>query len=75
MPLKYAIEQRLRFIDFLLTKYGHINRSVIVDYFGVGPATATRDFAAYKKLAPANMVLNDPEKTYYRTTSFKSVWI
>lgn len=36
--MNYAVQQRLRFIDFLLYHYGRINRSVIMDYFGYLPA-------------------------------------
>ena len=45
-----------------------------MDYFGIGEATATRDFSAYHEIAPGNMALNPSDKTYYRTTTFKRVW-
>ena len=35
MRMRYAIEQRLRLIDFLLHQYGSVNRSALEDYFGV----------------------------------------
>lgn len=73
--MNYAIEQRLRFIDFLLAQYGHVNRSAIMNYFGTGSASATRDFRAYEKLNPSSMTLNGSEKAYYRTQSFKRVWV
>ena len=72
--LSYAVEQRLRFVDFLLAQYGHVKRAALIDFFGVGPATATRDFTAYHAMAPGNMTLNASDKTYYRTTAFKRVW-
>lgn len=72
--LSYAVEQRLRMIDFLLRQYGHVGRAMLIDYFGIGEATATRDFAAYLEIAPANMAFNHTDKTYYRTVAFVSVW-
>lgn len=70
----YAVTQRLRMIDFLLAHYGHVGRAPLVDYFGIGEATATRDFAAYIEIAPANMTMNPADKLYYRTVAFKRVW-
>lgn len=72
--MPYAVEQRLRLIDFLLSQYGRVNRSAIMDYFGIGSATATRDFKAYKKLCKGNMVYDDFDKAYYKTHHFKRVW-
>lgn len=72
--INYAIEQRLRFIDFLLYTYGFINRKIICDYFGVCSATASKDFKMYKDIAPTNMLYNLSEKTYYKTNSFKKVY-
>jgi len=74
MKRKYTEEQRLRFIDFLLAQYGHINRSAIMDYFGVGEATATRDFSEYKKMSTNNMVYNNTDRTYYKTQYFERIW-
>ena len=74
MVMPYAVEQRLRLIDFLLSQYGHVNRSAIMDYFSIGAATATRDFRAYKKLCKGNMVYDDFDKAYYKTHHFKRVW-
>lgn len=68
--MKYAVEQRLRLIDFLLDQYGHVNRKAIMDYFGIGEATATRDFREYQKLNPSNMTYNGNERAYYKTQHF-----
>lgn len=72
--MKYATEQRLRLIDFLLAIYGHVNREAVIDYFDVGEATATRDFTAYRDLAPGNLVYNASDRKYYKTESFARVW-
>lgn len=72
--MNYAVEQRLRLIDFLLLHYGSCGRAEIVDYFGVGEATATRDFALYCKAAPVNAVLNQATKRYLKSETFKRLF-
>lgn len=72
--MKYAEEQRIRFIDFLLAQYGHLDRSALINFFGISPASATRDLRKYKDLAPGNIMFNDSEKTYYKTNSFEALY-
>lgn len=72
--MNYAIEQRLRMIDFLLAHYGAVGRDELVDYFGIGGAQATRDFRAYIQLAPGNMVINNVSKRWVRSDTFKRVY-
>ena len=72
--MNYAIEQRMRFIDFLLLKYGKINRDFIVDYFGIGEATATRDFKKYKELYPKNIVFDNSSKMYLKAPLFERAY-
>ena len=74
LVMPYAVEQRLRMIDFLLVQYGHVNRSALIDYFGIGAATATRDFKSYKNIRADNIVYCDATKSYYRSNCFKRVW-
>jgi len=74
MPLKYAVEQRLRFIDFLLHQYGSINRSAVVDYFGLSVPQATKDLKDYMKIAPDNIRYSNSEKVYLANPEFKRVW-
>ena len=72
--MNYAKEQRLRFIDFMLFHYGQINRAVHSDFFGIGEATATRDFREYNEAAPQNAVLDQSSKRYIKTLEFKRVY-
>lgn len=72
--MKYAIEQRMRFIDFLLDHYGEINRIVIEDYFGISTPQATKDFSMYMKIAPDNMRYSVVEKKYKKNPEFKRIW-
>ncbi len=68
--MRYAIEQRLRLIDFLLHQYGKVNRSALTDYFGISIPQATKDFKDYIKLAPDNMRYSVNDKTYKKNPEF-----
>ncbi len=72
--MKYAIEQRLRFIDFLLHQYDTINRSALVDFFGISVPQATKDIKDYIKLAPDNIRYSVTLKKYVKNPEFKRVW-
>jgi hypothetical protein len=74
-PVGYAQEQRLRFIDSMLNFYGHIGRRELIDYFGIGPACATRDFKLYKEIDPNNVIYNVETKRYVRSESFDRVYL
>jgi hypothetical protein len=74
VKLKYAIEQRLRFIDFLVHHYGQINRGALTDYYGISIPQASLDIGEYLKIAPQNLVYDKTEKTYRKTPEFKRVW-
>jgi len=72
--LSYAIEQRLRFIDFLLYQYGSVNRSALVDHFGISTPQASHDISLYNEIAPENTVYDRNEKAYLCTEEFVRVW-
>jgi hypothetical protein len=72
--MNYAVEQRLRLIDFLLHHYGSVSRGELVDFFGIGEATATRDFALYADMAPGNALLNKSKKRWVKSSTFKRVY-
>lgn len=70
----WAVEQRLRFIDFLLAEYGALNRSALMDYYGISAPQASSDIAAYLEVAPSNAKYDLKAKTYRRTAEFRRVW-
>jgi len=72
--MTYAIEQRLRLIDFLLEVYGYVNRKALEDYFGISTPQASHDFKSYMKCAPDNMIYDTSSKRYIRTTTFQRRW-
>jgi hypothetical protein len=64
----------MRFVDFLLAEYGTINRSALMNYFGISAPQASNDFATYMEIAPRNMVYDLSSKTYRRTREFERVY-
>jgi len=74
MPLKYAVEQRMRFLDFLFENYGNVGRIQLTDYFGISTPQATKDFKTYMKIAPDNVRYNTSQKSYVKNPEFKRVW-
>lgn len=62
--LTHAVRERLEFIEKQLIFKGWVSRADLIDQFGIAEAAATRDFKAYKELAPENMVLNHTVKKY-----------
>lgn len=67
----YALEQRLRLIDFLLAHYGTVNRSALMDYFAISTPQASLDIQEYIRIAPGNAWYDKSAKTYCRSAEFK----
>lgn len=69
-PMTYAIEQRLRLIDFLLEHYGHVGRPELVAFFGVSIPCASADIQRYNEDNPGNAVYDFKRKRWTRTETF-----
>jgi hypothetical protein len=72
--IKPNVLVRFQFIEFLLAHYGTVNRSAIVDYFGLSMPQASRDIQNYLALAPGNAVYDASARTYVRGAAFVRVW-
>lgn len=70
----YAVEQRLRLIDFLVAHYGTINRSALTDYFGISMPQASMDIRDYVNMAPDNIEYDAGSRVYRRADSFRRVY-
>lgn len=70
--LRWGVEQRLEFIEFRLFWEGRVNRSDLMDQFGVSVNQASADLNRYIGLAPDNMVYDKSARTYVRTQDFKA---
>lgn len=68
--LRWGVERRLEFIEFRLLWEGGINRSDIIDCFGVSVPQASKDLTLYQGLAPENMIYDRSEKRYFAAKTF-----
>ena len=68
--LRWGVAQRLEFIEFRLFWEGHVNRSDLMEQFGLSVNQASADLNRYIGLAPENMVYDKSERTYVRGPDF-----
>jgi hypothetical protein len=66
-------ERRLEFIDFRLQWEGRVNRSDLVDFFGISIPQASLDFARYFKAAPHNARYDHGAKSYVASSNFAPI--
>lgn len=69
--MNLALQLRLRVIDILVEQYGFVSRAVLMELHGTAATQATTDLAAYRKIAPDNIVLNQSSKRWVKTEIFK----
>ncbi len=72
--MRWGIEQRLEFIDFRLFWEGGINRSDIIDFFGVSVPQASNDLSQYQELAPSNIAYDKSKRRYFATRKFNPLF-
>jgi hypothetical protein len=68
---RWNVEQRLEFIDFRLYWEGHVNRSDLIDFFGVSVPQASADLTKYQEATKGNAVYDKALKTYVAGPKFK----
>lgn len=61
---------RLAYIEFRLWFLGDACRRDLMERFGIAPAVATRDFTAYRELAPQNIDFEGRRKVYVPSERF-----
>lgn len=71
--LRWGVERRLEFIEFRLYWEGGVNRSDLIQAFGVSVPQASKDFSQYQELAPENMVYDRTLKRYRATQCFAPI--
>jgi hypothetical protein len=72
--MNYTQKERLRMLDCLLVNYGHIGHGMLMDWFGVSSACATRDIALYREQAPANVYFCNETKQWHKAACFKQLY-
>ncbi len=63
-------KERLSHIDFRLMFLGVMQRSDLIQQFGMKEASATRDIALYRKLAEENITYNTQQRRYFYHPDF-----
>jgi hypothetical protein len=64
--LRWGVAQRLEFIEFRLFWEGHVNRSDLMEQFGLSVNQASADLNRYIGVVPDNMVYDKSARTYVR---------
>ena len=70
MSVSQAQRERLAYIELRAFFVGEVRRPDIEARFGVKPAAASRDLAAYKEIAPENLEYDTLSRCYRPTTKF-----
>lgn len=66
----WGAEQRLEFIEFRAFWEGGVNRSDLIDRFGVSIPQASADLTHYRELAPGNLIYDSSAKRYVAALDF-----
>ncbi len=72
---RWGIERRLEFIEFRLYWEGGVNRSDIVDEFGVSVPQASKDLSLYQEQAPENIRYDRSLKRYFASEGIRPKFI
>lgn len=69
--LKWGVERRLEFIEFRLFWEGGVNRSDLIETFGVSVPQASKDLTLYQERAPQNAVYDKSARRYIAGPGFQ----
>jgi predicted DNA-binding transcriptional regulator YafY len=72
---RWGVERRLEFIEFRLFWEGGINRSDLVEEFGVSVPHASKDLTLYQEQVPDNIRYDRSQKRYFASESFRPKFI
>jgi hypothetical protein len=64
--VRWAENQRMRFIERYLGTFGHLNRDDLCGEFGISIQQASKDIQTFMRLHPAAMRYNLSSKRYER---------
>lgn len=67
---RWSVSRRMEFIELRLYWDGRVNRSDLVDFFGISIPQASNDLGRYMEQAPDNMVYDARTKAYLATPCF-----
>ena len=67
----WSVDRRYEFMEFRLFWQGHINRSDLMEAFGISVQQASKDFANYIEGRKSNLSYDKRLRTYLRGKNFK----
>lgn len=70
IELRWGVERRLEFLEFRLYWEGSVNRSDLIEFFGISVPQASKDLSLYQERAPGNIEYDKSEKHYFATANF-----
>lgn len=70
----WSQDKRIEFIDFRLQWTGKINRSDLVDFFGISVPQASLDLARYIEWRPENVFYDKKTKAYLKSEEFQPLF-
>ena len=73
--LRWGVAQRLEFIEFRLFWEGRVNRSDLMEQFGLSVNQASADLNRYIGFAPDNMVYDKSARTYVRGPDYAAEFL
>ncbi|MFQ5534957.1 MAG: WYL domain-containing protein [Sphingomonadales bacterium] len=73
--LRWGVERRLEFIEFRLFWEGRVNRSDLIEKFGISINQASGDLSRYLGVAPGNLIYDKSARTYLRGPEFEPVFL
>ncbi|MDU9006370.1 WYL domain-containing protein [Sedimentitalea todarodis] len=73
--LRWGVAQRLEFIEFRLFWEGRVNRSDLMEQFGLSVNQASADLNRYIGFAPDNMVYDKSARTYVRCPDYAAQFL
>jgi len=71
--IRWSVERRLEFIEFRLFWEKKVNRSDLVDFFGISIPQASADLGRYQEVASQNLVYDNRAKSYLAAPEFQPV--
>lgn len=72
---RWNVERRLEFIEFRLYWDGRVNRSDLVDFFGISIPQASADLNHYQEVSKGNLDYDKSAKCYVAGRRFKPVFL
>ncbi len=73
--VRWGVAQRLEFIEFRLFWEGHVNRSDLMEHFGLSVNQASSDLNRYIGFAPENMLYDKSARMYVRGPDYAAQFL